>query len=203
MNILSDSNPTFAVPFCFAGSLHDRDNNLVRFGYRDYDPEVGRWTAKDPIGFAGGDVDIWGYTQASPVNYTDPLGLWDERVHRPSGTQFIDDNYETGPFFRTGAKYHFGVDRNWAELGMNNAASEQEYNTYLHAWEDSFNPAHSGFWNHALEWLPYYLSFRNDNLNPDSPYGPYDYAFRQMEAARAELPSWAQIQQRRSSSCTK
>ena len=30
-NILTDSNPTFSVPFGFAGGLHDRDTGLVRF----------------------------------------------------------------------------------------------------------------------------------------------------------------------------
>lgn len=53
-NIISDSNPAFAIPFGFAGGLHDRDTGLVRFGFRDYSPELGRWTAKDPILFAGG-----------------------------------------------------------------------------------------------------------------------------------------------------
>lgn len=75
-NVLSDSNPVFAVPFGFAGGLHDHDTGLVRFGYRDYDPEVGRWTAKDPIFFAGGDTDLYGYVLNDPVNAIDPYGLW-------------------------------------------------------------------------------------------------------------------------------
>jgi RHS repeat-associated protein len=64
------------MPFGFAGGLHDRDTELVRFGYRDYDPEVGRWTAKDSIGFDGGDTDLYGYVLNNPVNLFDPLGLW-------------------------------------------------------------------------------------------------------------------------------
>jgi RHS repeat-associated protein len=56
-NIINDTNLSFEVPFGFAGGLHDRDIGLVRFGYRDYDPDVGRWTAKDLILFAGGDTD--------------------------------------------------------------------------------------------------------------------------------------------------
>jgi RHS repeat-associated protein len=74
-NILADSNSDFAVPFGFAGGLHDRDANLVRFGYRDYDPEIGRWTAKDPIGFMSGDTDLFGYVLNDPVNFVDPDGL--------------------------------------------------------------------------------------------------------------------------------
>ena len=56
---------------------YDRDTGLVRFGYRDYDPETGRWTAKDPIGFAGGDTDLYGYCLNDPVNLIDPYGLID------------------------------------------------------------------------------------------------------------------------------
>ncbi|MDL1973176.1 MAG: sugar-binding protein, partial [Deltaproteobacteria bacterium] len=74
-NIIQDTNPSFAIPFGFAGGLHDRDTGLVRFGYRDYDPDTGRWTAKDPIGFAGGDTDLYGYCLNDPVNLMDPWGL--------------------------------------------------------------------------------------------------------------------------------
>ncbi|CAB1081078.1 odd Oz/ten-m homolog 4 [Olavius algarvensis Delta 1 endosymbiont] len=76
-NVLNDSNPAFAVPFGFAGGLHDRDTGLVRFGHRDYDPDVGRWTAKDPMGFAGGDRDLYGYVLNNPINSIDPLGSHD------------------------------------------------------------------------------------------------------------------------------
>jgi len=55
--------------------LHDRDTGLVRFGYRDYDPDLGRWTAKDPILFAGGDTDLYGYCLNDPINLIDPYGL--------------------------------------------------------------------------------------------------------------------------------
>lgn len=45
--VTQDSNPGFQ-PFGFAGGLYDPDTGLVRFGARDYDPNVGRWTAKRP-----------------------------------------------------------------------------------------------------------------------------------------------------------
>jgi RHS repeat-associated protein len=73
-NIVGDTNSSLTVPFGFSGGLHDRDVGLVRFGYRDYDPNTGRWTAKDPIGFAGGDTDLYGYVQNNPVNFIDPTG---------------------------------------------------------------------------------------------------------------------------------
>lgn len=72
-NVLEDTNPGFQ-PFGFAGGLYDPDTGLVRFGARDYDPQVGRWTAKDPIQFAGGDTNLYGYVGGDPVNWVDPDG---------------------------------------------------------------------------------------------------------------------------------
>ncbi len=74
-NIINDTNPAVSVPFGFAGGLHDRDTGLVRFGFRDYDPDTGRWSAKDPIGFEGGDADLYGYVLNNPVMLVDPIGL--------------------------------------------------------------------------------------------------------------------------------
>ncbi|WP_435106960.1 RHS repeat-associated core domain-containing protein, partial [Arhodomonas sp. AD133] len=59
----------------FAGGLYDPDTGLVRFGARDYDPEVGRWTAKDPILFAAGSANIYAYVAGNPANVVDPSGL--------------------------------------------------------------------------------------------------------------------------------
>ncbi|MGH8488940.1 MAG: RHS repeat-associated core domain-containing protein [Gammaproteobacteria bacterium] len=47
----------------------------MRFGARDYDPETGRWTAKDPIRFDSGDTNLYGYVLNDPINFFDPLGL--------------------------------------------------------------------------------------------------------------------------------
>ena len=73
-NVTADTNPGFQ-PFGFAGGLYDRDTGLTRFGARDYDPSIGRWTAKDPIGFGGGDVNLYGYTLSDPINKMDSSGL--------------------------------------------------------------------------------------------------------------------------------
>jgi len=61
-------------PFGFAGGLYDPDTGLVRFGARDYDALAGRWTSKDPIRFAGGDTNLFGYVLNDPINWRDPSG---------------------------------------------------------------------------------------------------------------------------------
>jgi len=75
-NILSDSLlPILNIPFRFAGGLYDKDTKLTRFGYRDYDSYTGKWTAKDPIDFSGGDSNLYGYVLNDPINWIDSDGL--------------------------------------------------------------------------------------------------------------------------------
>jgi RHS repeat-associated protein len=71
--ITQDTNAGFQ-PFGFAGGLVDNQTGLTRFGARDYDAHAGRWTNKDPIRFAGGDSNIYGYVFSDPVNFIDPSG---------------------------------------------------------------------------------------------------------------------------------
>ena len=78
-NILSDSNESIKVPFGFAGGLSDKDTGLTRFGFRDYDSYTGKWTAKDPIDFSGGDTNLYGYVLNDPVNFVDVDGLHGEK----------------------------------------------------------------------------------------------------------------------------
>jgi RHS repeat-associated protein len=75
-NIVLDTNPLFDIPFGFGGGFYDKDTGLSRFGYRDYNPATGRWTAKDPILFEGGNTDLYGYCLNDPINAVDPIGLW-------------------------------------------------------------------------------------------------------------------------------
>lgn len=71
--VLQDTSPGFQ-PFGFGGGLYDPQTKLIRFGARDYDPETGRWTAKDPIIFDGGEVNLYRYAANDPINYFDPSG---------------------------------------------------------------------------------------------------------------------------------
>ncbi len=72
--VMADCHPEFELHISFAGGVIDVDTELVRFGFRDYDAVAGKWTAKDPIGFAGGDGNLYGYVNNSAVNLKDPTG---------------------------------------------------------------------------------------------------------------------------------
>ncbi len=71
--VTQDTRPGFQ-PFGFAGGVGDAQAGLVRFGARDYDPRAGRWTSRDPLGFRGGDANLYAYVGGNPVNLVDPAG---------------------------------------------------------------------------------------------------------------------------------
>ena len=79
--VTTDTNPGFQ-PFGFAGGLYDADTGLLRFGVRDYDPASGRFTARDPILFAGGQANLYEYVGGDPVNRVDPRGTGPGRRRR-------------------------------------------------------------------------------------------------------------------------
>ncbi|MBI9111360.1 RHS repeat domain-containing protein [Maridesulfovibrio ferrireducens] len=74
-NKFVDTRECVEIPLGFAGGLFDKDTGLIHFGFREYDPEIGRFTAQDPLGFGGGDVDVYGYCLDDPINAVDSSGL--------------------------------------------------------------------------------------------------------------------------------
>jgi RHS repeat-associated protein len=50
-------------------------NGFYYMRARYYDPEVGRFISEDPIGFEGGDVNLYLYASNNPVLLIDPSGL--------------------------------------------------------------------------------------------------------------------------------
>lgn len=73
--IFSESG-TLAQPFTFTGREYDPESGLYFYRARYYDPRAGKFLTKDPIGFAGGDVNLYRYVFNNPVKWVDPLGLY-------------------------------------------------------------------------------------------------------------------------------
>jgi RHS repeat-associated protein len=63
-------------PFKYVGKfgVMDDGNGLLYMRARYYDTAVGRFISKDPIGFAGGDLNLYAYVGNNPIRYMDPKG---------------------------------------------------------------------------------------------------------------------------------
>ncbi|MDP1916454.1 MAG: RHS repeat-associated core domain-containing protein [Myxococcales bacterium] len=72
---VTDSAPAFELPIGFAGGLADARTRLVRFGMRDYEPVIGRFTARDPLLFESENPNLYLYVRNDPVSAKDPHGL--------------------------------------------------------------------------------------------------------------------------------
>lgn len=59
----------------FTGRERDDFSGLTYYRARFYDPSLGRFISEDPIGFGGGDVNLYGYVRNQPLFYRDPRGL--------------------------------------------------------------------------------------------------------------------------------
>jgi RHS repeat-associated protein len=57
---------------------------LYYYRARFYDPQAGRFISEDPIGFVGGDVNLYRYVNNSPVRWVDPSGLERRRSFLPA-----------------------------------------------------------------------------------------------------------------------
>lgn len=60
--------------FNFTGLYQHAKSGLDMAVYRFYDPDLGRWLNRDPIGEQGG-LNLYGYVINDPTNLVDPLGL--------------------------------------------------------------------------------------------------------------------------------
>jgi RHS repeat-associated protein len=63
-----------ASPYQWTGREND-PSGLYYMRTRDYHPTLQRFLSPDPLGFGGGDVNLFRYAGNSPTNFSDPLGL--------------------------------------------------------------------------------------------------------------------------------
>jgi RHS repeat-associated protein len=93
-------------PFLFSTKYYDWETGLYYYGYRYYDPSMGRWPSRDPIGELGGR-NLYAFVWNSPVNAHDPLG------ERPNWHHLLPQAPELAAFFAAAGI----ADINAAEFG--------------------------------------------------------------------------------------
>jgi RHS repeat-associated protein len=82
--------------FNFTGLYRHSASNLDLAVYRAYDPNLGRWISRDPIG-EGGGINLYGYAENSPAIYIDPDGRFPWVVLAIAAVYFSLDRYANAP----------------------------------------------------------------------------------------------------------
>lgn len=83
-------------PFGFGGGMYDPDTGLVRFGARDYDPEVGRFTTTDQMRIRALEPNLYTYAGNDAVNYSDPNGMFPFNMAFPPFGPLWDGTWNRG-----------------------------------------------------------------------------------------------------------
>jgi len=84
--------------FGYTGRAYDEETDLQNNHNRWYDAASGRWLSEDPIGFDGGDANLYRYVGNNATGATDPSGLWEvqgktlQKVYKSLKVRFEKEN---------------------------------------------------------------------------------------------------------------
>jgi len=73
-NIIAQ-NGSVTNTYTYTGQEFDLESGLYCYRARYYDANIGRFLQEDPIGFEGGDINLYVYVKNNPINLIDPYGL--------------------------------------------------------------------------------------------------------------------------------
>jgi RHS repeat-associated protein len=68
------SNANFPTRYQYTGREFDSATGLHYYRARFYDANLGRFISEDPIGFVGGDINLYAYVGNNSLNLVDPFG---------------------------------------------------------------------------------------------------------------------------------
>lgn len=138
------------------------DTAVRSFVARHYDPTIGRWTSKDPIGFNGGDTNLYAYVGANPMSYIDPSGLFG---------MFAGYNVQASTFGGTanaGGMIYLGDDKKGAGIGWAASAAA----SYVSVGASIGKGVQGGFYANTVESL-----LGANSLDLNTPIGGFSIFF--------------------------
>ena len=89
----SISDSAMGNPWRYHGQRIDKDVGLIYFGYRYYDPELGRWISQDPAGGIDGP-NLYVFCHNNPLTYVDYFGLAAEANNATVDEKYFYGEYE-------------------------------------------------------------------------------------------------------------
>ena len=133
--------------FNFTGLYRHSASNIDFAVYRAYDPDLGRWLSRDPIGESGG-LNLYGYVANGPTGDIDPLGhdvivlLASKAVWWQGHIATLIGNNETGWYYYS----RNGYDRSPWLFGPGDFSRD-----YFRAFEDFKSSDYSAQYDYAYQ----------------------------------------------------
>jgi RHS repeat-associated protein len=160
---LKEKTGTLDQPFQFSTKRYDELTGLSNYGFRFYNPAIGRWMTRDPLGESGG-INLYGFVGNNPINFVDPYGLakgdwWDPRTYLPTppppgppGSGCGDEKTDciVPDLYPEACKAH---DKCYATPGKTQAQCDNQF------WVDIFNE--SGPWPNVIDPTLYWWGVRS------------------------------------------
>src|SRR5690606_31906118 len=94
----------------------DAGLSLYHYRARMYDPAIGRFCSRDPIGFEAKDLNLYRYVGDEPLKYVDPLGLDRDIQLWPKDTDKVAVNYQFAALIKADCD-GLSVEDVWVEQG--------------------------------------------------------------------------------------
>ena len=80
--VTSESDDSVDFRFGYTGRELDDETGLNYYRARYYDSAIGQFVSNDPLGFEGGDANLYRYVFNAPLSYTDPSGQIGQTINR-------------------------------------------------------------------------------------------------------------------------
>ena len=117
-NVIGETGNKGMVPFLFQGQYYDRETGLAYNRFRYYSPKMGMYVSQDPIGLAGGILNLYGYVDDT-LSFIDILGLI--KFRRNMSEREVQSTLENGELVRgingsRGAKWISTMDNSYRDV---------------------------------------------------------------------------------------
>ena len=87
-NVIEETGNKGMVPFLFQGQYYDRETGLAYNRFRYYSPQMGMYVSQDPIGLAGGILNLYGYVDDTNA-WVDLFGFTGTYIFTDDTTSYI------------------------------------------------------------------------------------------------------------------